>query len=876
MSSENLQQNFANATGLLLDRTFDPPKVLGEAFIVSKSRAVTCASSLFNYAEAPWALAINFPHPDLLLGAKAVALHPDFDKKEARTNYLANSGIGAEKTSAQLNDFATIVLDPILQELQADKIAELRRALALPFSNVGVEASGAVHGTTELLNLIKAITDSSKSGLLTLFDVFNIPVAAIQFVEGSIQKATYNGIVAEMAFSEILYRNPGTGYAFSAQANFQWGNSRDVVVPTPNLVQEALRRVQELPSALNYIGGLHSRYQRSAQELTLADTNENMKWLIQAIWSSLDGFIAVDKLSERVGADTFTIVQGLREMLNQGMVSLLRKATPFSCLGQLGAPLTSHMDFDINPGDPLMAFYLDPLSGAPVWQKGEFAGVSSVLQPKNLLHTIPVPANAKGALILKNYKLVGVHNGSVLSKAGQAPGKPVSQMMFMSAMLDMSARKLRGTTDSEDQATNSRIATLRTATESVAGVASEGADKYICSNCYSANSKLGPCSNCGAIIEPPPGEWEPPEKLAKILPIKKLRSLQRQYGVTNEQLIIGSACAVVLPLFTLMMCFHNTSLPVVPVIHTGHESAPQAVKVAERVGFKVTCPPGYWYADTLELTKPSDSFALNSETANQNVLFVVFNDMSAVQGFENFLSKPPFANTSESIGLNDFKVDSGSQTLGYGALTWYCSRYPVAPTETSPIDKQMLLIGAFGSKEQGKSVLVIGRPLKAEQNYDYKSALWLIDQMAEDFTQEENGKRTAEGVQNTGVKTSANKKPNETGPVVFATENQIKNFLTSAQKQVQAKLVLPDGMKKELDDPKSKKLHVNLAIAVDGDGKITKLDIADPSEAEKVTDAVVKAVKTAAPFKDAPKIESGSLALIVKLRKDKIKVVRDE
>src|SRR5262249_41549019 len=143
-------------------------------------------------------------------------LHPEFDKKDARVNYLTFSGAPPDKYPAQLNDFATIVLDAVLQELQPDKVGELHRALALPFSNQGVDASGTVSGTPELLNIVKTVIESGREGLLTLFDDQNIPVARVQITNGGIQKVYYNGIVGEMAFSELSFRAPAKGYAFSS------------------------------------------------------------------------------------------------------------------------------------------------------------------------------------------------------------------------------------------------------------------------------------------------------------------------------------------------------------------------------------------------------------------------------------------------------------------------------------------------------------------------------------------------------------------------------------------------------------------------------------------------------------------------------------
>ena len=66
MPNEEIQQNYADATGFVVDRSATPPKIVGQAFLVSKSRAVTCASVVANYVEAPWALEVRFPHPDIV------------------------------------------------------------------------------------------------------------------------------------------------------------------------------------------------------------------------------------------------------------------------------------------------------------------------------------------------------------------------------------------------------------------------------------------------------------------------------------------------------------------------------------------------------------------------------------------------------------------------------------------------------------------------------------------------------------------------------------------------------------------------------------------------------------------------------------------
>ncbi len=221
----------------------------------------------------------------------------------------------------------------------------------------------------------------------------------------------------------------------------------------------------------------------------------------------------------------------------QGYVSLLNRASPFPCNGQLGTPLVSHTDFDINLGDSVTAFYLDPLSGAATWQQGTFFGVSSVLQPKNLLHTIPILPGASGALILKNYKLIGVHGGAIAPKPEQ-DNQRLFQMMWIGALLDMSARKLRTAQDGAEEEVDG-IAGLRTKLETETTSAAAEKAALQCPNCMSFNAKPGPCITCGTEIEAPPEEVVPENKVEFV--IYKAKKLKEQYNVSNKQLAIAGA-----------------------------------------------------------------------------------------------------------------------------------------------------------------------------------------------------------------------------------------------------------------------------------------------------------------------------------------------
>lgn len=879
MSYENLERSFTDATGFVVDRTASPAKVLGQAFLVSKSRAVACASTIFNYSEAPWALSVNFIYPDIALGVKSIALHNDFDKKAARHWYLNQTGTPGEQLILP-NDIATLVLDAELQELQPEKLGELRGALTLPFSAANVEASGGIQGV-EFVKVINSIMQSNREGLLTLYDVRNIPIARILIGSGVIQKVYYKNLTGEMALFELLYRRPAEGYAFSSQANFSWGNVADVTVASERLIMEASRRANDIPQMLQQLGGHDARYQKVVERFDQSLASENIQWLAERLFSSIDGYITLDKLPERVGVDSYTAYQAIREFVNRGVVSLLNRASPFHASGTLGIPLISHTDFEINAWDPLQAFYLDPLSGKPCWQQGNFFGVANALQPKNMLHTIPLPPGLAGTLILKDYKLIGIHSGAHMPKHGQAaPPVQCYQFMWMGALLDMSTKKLRS---SEAEIEGEALSSLRTKMEQdVPALPEEKLEKYICPNCYATNTKAGPCFNCSFAIEAPLKEAEPEGNLAKakVLSVKKLKQMQERYTITKKQLLI--AAAIILGCSMVAASMINRPHPPVPQTTTATTdqwqsgNAEKAVKIAVNfAGFKGTAPPGYWYQDTSEITKPAQSFGLCSKTSNQKLLFVVFDNMAPVQNLVNFVGLPPFVNdVPKALNPTAARVEEDFQVIGSGHFHWFLGKYG---TEDHA---ERILTGAYPSPVKGKSILVVGRPYMDNTHYDYKTSLWVIDQMAADYTQQGNAAKTA-GPANknyiggspqanvtTGTETA---KPERS----IASEEEIDQFLKTIQESIEAKLSLPEEVTPELQKKKSKKLKVTINLAIDDDGVVKKIDIGQPSELEKVTDAVVKAITSAAPFAEAPRTRQGLLTVKVKLKRDKIKVEKD-
>jgi hypothetical protein len=885
MPNDDIQQSYADATGFVVDRSCTPPKVLGQAFLVSKSRAVTCASVVFNYVEAPWALEVQFPHPDILLGVKSIALHNDFDKRAARNWYLAQTGVYGEQLS-QSNDMASLVLDAQVTEMQPEQMAELNRALTLTFQNDGVEASGTLVGA-DILQIISGILQSRRDGLLTLFDARNIAVSRIQISGGKISKVYYRGIVGELAFFELVYRKPGNGYAFHVNSDFNWGDVREIIAPTDALMEEAARRVNEIPGMFAYLGGPDARYQKRVDVIDTTNISEELRWLADRLFQEVDGFVTADLLSEKLFVDTYTTLQCLREFINKGMVSMINRATPFHCSGTLGVPLISHTDFEVHAWDPVQSFYLDPLSGRPTWMQGNFFGVANALQPKNMLHTIAMPPFTSGALILKDYKLIGVHGGPQVLKPGQ-PLPPVKcfQMMWMGALLDMTTKKLRSAEESKGLSTANYMA-LKASSEGEQGALPETLQKLICPSCYTTNTQPGPCFNCGTVIVAPDTEPEPEGKFAKSAVGKQVSELQKRYKLSNKQMAAAGCGVVALPLILMMsMCHAPEAAPPPPPI-TAHSASEETIKNAvDYAGFTGTALPGYWFTDTKDKTAPLKSFGMESEQSNNKALFMIMDDMSAVNNMTTFLAKPLYID--EVIPLEEPTKDMHTSLLGTEKLATDVEQYRLKDDSEHQIK---VVTSAFPSPVSGKSILVVSKALDVAKPYDPRSTEFLIDSMEVELKNRAaiQGKDAPESVvggsTNTSAKTEVDKKHTtggtETGTgtstesdVKAATDEDLDKYCTGIAEAIQKKLKLPEEAKEHVAKKKFKKLKCNMTIGLDPTGNVKKLEITKAADMDSVNGALQKAINGCSPFPNMPVIKDDMLMMLVKFDGTDVKIER--
>lgn len=868
MTFQLLEQDMANAIGFVFDRSVNPPALLGQGFLVSKSRFVCTAGKVFHYTEAPWALEIHFVHPDIRMGVKSVNLHPDFDKPLARNDYLAQTGKPGETLPILPNDMAMLIVDYDPPELMPERVGELNRAMSLPFNNKGVEMSGPVKGH-EYLQVLNNLLSQGKQGLLTLFDIHNIPIARLLIGQNSIPLVHSNlyKMPPAYAFFELAIRQPAAGFAFEPQGDFPWPDMTPINAPADRLIWEAMRRSNEIEQLYTQLGGRDGRYQRVVQTYDPTSSSEEIRWMVAALWETMDGYITLENLSWRSGADSFTCLTAVRELVNRGVASQINRVSPFHGNGTVGPPLISHTDFEVHNWDNLQAFYLDPLSGKPTWVQGNYFGSASAVQPKNMLHTIPVPPEVSGALICKDYKLIGLHDGPQALRGGvTAPPMKCSQFMWMGALLDVSSKKAKMGADGEDGLTS-----LKSKLDTEPAAAGEEADRIICPVCFSSNHSYGACSNCGNHIEAPPEE--PEAKTVKDKAGKAVKKIQKKTGLTNKQAIIAAAVLLPLTLITLVSMFKPAPPPApddsvkLPGQFKTHENSEAAKKLAVEVaGFRVQPLDDYWYEDTSELTKPNQSFGVYSERTNQKILFVIQNDMSAFQNLKAFEKKPPYV---EDFFFNEgINSETGKQVLGEDTLNWM-----ILNGADGKGKGMKILLASFPALKENQSILVTGQPLSKEGNasYDPTITMAVIDHMSAERTERANqNKRPGATQEDTEEEVEDETKD-------LASDEDVKKFLEEAKTVITKNFSLPDWAAEEMKKDKSerRKIKAKLKVGIDHEGMVKaleKLDVDADEDQEKLSSALQSAVTKSAPFKFVPNIKEPQLKFIVRLSGDKIKI----
>ncbi len=822
---DRTMQGLADVTGLIVDRTVVPERIIGQGWIISKSRMVVLASCVANYADAPWALLVKFPYPDLTFSVKAISLHPEFNKRAAREHYLAQANELVPQPLIMENDIATVTFEADILELQPDRVQELTRALSLPLTISPQDLSGVMKAgeTGEILQ--KAIL-SGRNGVLNFFDERKVPFCRVLIKGGRIMKASFQNLQNEFAICELMWRKPGGNFVLQSNDTLAWTNFPDIAMSTDQLANEAKRRTQDLPRMLDALGGPNARYIRARPGLEGAQINPQIRWVVERIWPVLDGCLPLTKMSERLAIDTYTALQALWEMKHLGLVNTA-PADQYHRSGQLGSALTPGHDVDMKFWDGLQAFYLDDLSTVPISAIGNFFGSSRLLSTNTLLHTLPLPACKFGAIILKEGRLVAVHNGKFSANLQNPPPFPLSQMTWIGSLSDMSAKRMRTATAEIDSDGMEEIS-------QAAGRAGSGGLKgrSTMSSMSAYPGDAAGLASQGENGDGPPKVSTEPEILQKFTKIQIL-------GAGGAMFVIGFLMAINSMLSAPKPAVVATAKPDASNSKTSSPaqnqsnsvpSGGEAIKAALQVaGLKDQTLPPFKFADTSKQTSPKLSFGLEAEN-NQKMLFVVWPNPVISNTVDTCSAQPPFL-TLKGVPTNKM-LEEGHGTHGF---YWKATRYANKDGKDT-----VALVGAFQSNQADKCILVISEPWKDEGDLDYRGAVNIIEHM---FANPE-GTVPSDG---TSASTSAT--------TTEASSADIDAYRNSTLELIKGAYKAP------AESDRANKCVVNFVI--DSSGNISKLELKYSSGVDDVDKAVQKAITSKVPYPTPPNTKAAQVPMQV-------------
>lgn len=821
-------QTLTDVTGLIYDRSVTPERLIGQGWIISKSRIVTLASLVANYSEAPWALIIRFPYPDLTFAAKTISFHPEFNKRAVRDHYLSQANELVQQPIILDHDIATITLDSDIAELQPDKVQELNRALSLPLQISPQDLSGVMRAG-ETGNILQKAIVSGRSGVLNFYDDRKVPFARLLIRGGQIVKASFQHLQNEFAVCELMWRKPGGNFVLQSQDNVSWVGVDDIRMSTDQLANEANRRTQDLPRMLDALGGPNARYTKANPNIDLNQINPQIRWIVERLWPTLDGSLPLSKYSERLQVDTYTALQALWEMKHLGLVASAT-ADAFHRSGQLGQPLTVGHDQDLKIWDGLQAFYLDDLASTPVMMQGNYFGSTNLLSSNTLLHTIPV-VSKHGAAILKDGRIIGVHSGRyVPTKAAATPPFPLLQMTWIGCLTDMSAKRMRATTSNIELDADSESDSGQPGRSTQAGM-----------------RRGGPVDSSASDqpdLPPRPAPSTEPEILQKFTKIQIL-------GAGGAMFLIGllmSIGSMLAPKPTVVATQPNTTNSSTSQTGTGTAgttgsapvaqpsmTAPDSIKGALAVaGFKDSTIPPFEFFDTSKETNPKPSFGIQSEQSNLKILFVQWPNAVVKDVVNSNITQTPFWPA---------KVDAKAKTIEEGVtpsnMYFKASHYFVdrtdEKTKKTEAKPMVAMIGAFPSTQADSSILVIAVPFKGEGDLDYRSVITMVERMFAD-------KNSA----------TASDTPQEEQTAAPADLDAYRAKIGE---------IIKASYKAPADADRANKCTVR--FIVDSSGQISKLELKYASGIEEVDKALQRAVTSNLPYPAPPKTKDGTVAVQV-------------
>lgn len=422
---------YAGSVGLLVDRCVRREQPFGTVWLVDEDTVATCAHLVVLYEEFLRGIKVHFPDTGLDWEVLEAKFHPKFDRKLAVDLAQRSLSSAVPALALQDNNLVLLKIGRNVQELAPDDATTFNKKISLaPLPRV----KGLVGAVDELglALVIQTMTNSRKDGILFITDERNRPVARLFCREGKVLYAKFGKLINEMAFYQMFSQDVSGQFNFRTQSKPDWDVTVAMDRPTDGLLLEAHRRIDEIASLNEHLGGRSATYTRVSEVLDRAKVDPAFLIYAERLWPFLDGGVSIDQLWDIVHLDDYSVLSTVNEMYRAGVIAPVPQVD--NGLNQMqGLEMAAYQL--LSPWDEIVSLTVHPDDGRAQMRRGNLVGLLRPNDPYHLLHTLNLPYNAAGSPLFKNGQVIGMHCGMLpLDPALHALPAHLHQLLWVDAV----------------------------------------------------------------------------------------------------------------------------------------------------------------------------------------------------------------------------------------------------------------------------------------------------------------------------------------------------------------------------------------------------------------------------------------------------------
>jgi hypothetical protein len=429
----------ASAVGWLIDRTAgESGCILGSAWLFSRDTAVTCAHLMVPYADILEAISIYLPAFQRTFGIADTKFHPDFDRWMVRRSYEESAIYPPPRLSLTPSNVVGLRLSSRLQPVQKEMVDKKLQMFA------AMQESAAFSGTSsgaELMSIIQTIVQARQVGTIIICDSLRRILARIYCESGAILHVQYGELKNEVAIYQLIVAPPDGRFFFKVENKPVWTqNVPPITRPTPNLLMEVFRRLDEQNRILEEFGGELTTFIRVPNaHLNLQVLPPEVHKDATLLWPKLKYETPIGRFIHNRKVDGAAVMRALEALARTEQV-ISATAVP---LNYDGKPVALSLE-PYSPAsnkDELYSIYVDPASQMSVVSTGTILG-SRKPDPATQMHTISIPPQVLGAPILKEGRVIGMHCGNIAGIEEDNQFQEVNQLVWSESIYTCLGLKL--------------------------------------------------------------------------------------------------------------------------------------------------------------------------------------------------------------------------------------------------------------------------------------------------------------------------------------------------------------------------------------------------------------------------------------------------